>query len=57
MIGEGWLTRSSPHLLTLKIGDFQETNVFVHDEAVDFVKQEHSHEGQFEPEQITWMLG
>lgn len=30
--------------MTLKIGHFRETNVFVHDEAVDFVKQKHGHE-------------
>lgn len=41
--GDGKLTRSGPHLLTLEIGHSRETNVFVHDEDVDFVEQKRGH--------------
>ena len=44
MDGDGRLTRSGPHLLTLEIGHSGETNVFVHDEAVNFVEQNRGHE-------------
>lgn len=41
--GDGRLTRSGPDLLTLEIGHSRETNVFVHDEDVDFVEQKRGH--------------
>ena len=44
MDGDGRLTRSGPHLLTLVIGQSREINVFVHDEVVDFVEQKRGHE-------------
>ena len=44
MDGDGRLTRSDPHLVTLEIVHSRETNVFVHNEAVDFVKQKCGHE-------------
>ena len=44
MDGDGRLTRSDPHLLTLEIGHSREANVFVHNEVVDFVEQKRGHE-------------
>ena len=44
MDGDGKLTRSDPHLVTLEVAHSRETNVFVHDEAADLLKQKRSHE-------------
>lgn len=44
MDGDGRLTRSDPHLLTLEIGHSRETNVVIHDEAVDFEEHKRGHE-------------
>ena len=57
MDGDGRLTGSDPHLVTLEVAHSRESNVFVHDEAVDFVEQKRGHEGQSKPEKIGWMLG
>ena len=44
MDGDGRLTGSDPHLVTLEIAHSRETDVSVHDEAVDFVEQKRGHE-------------
>ena len=43
MDGDGKLTRSDPHLVTLEVAHSREANVFVHDETVDFMEQKRSH--------------
>ena len=44
MNGDGRLTRSDPDLMTLEIAHSRETNVFVHDDAIDLVEQKRGHE-------------